>query len=128
VDLAALADSEYCYLTTTGRRTGEPHEIEIWFATAHGVVYMLSGRGDRADWVRNLRADNRVLLRIGDHTWRTAARTVVDPQEEATARRLLAAKYQGWTPGAALSEWATTALPVAVDVPGRDQRPPAGGV
>jgi hypothetical protein len=27
-----LADEEFCYLTTTGRVTGRPHEIEIWFA------------------------------------------------------------------------------------------------
>ena len=28
----ALAGETYCYLTTTGRVTGKPHTIEIWFA------------------------------------------------------------------------------------------------
>ena len=31
-DLRALADEDFCYLTTTGRVTGRPHEIEIWFS------------------------------------------------------------------------------------------------
>jgi hypothetical protein len=26
-----LADEDYCYLTTIGRVSGEPREIEIWF-------------------------------------------------------------------------------------------------
>ncbi len=29
--LPKLKDEEYCYLTTIGRVTGKPHEIEIWF-------------------------------------------------------------------------------------------------
>ena len=27
----ALAGESYCYLTTRGRVTGQPHTIEIWF-------------------------------------------------------------------------------------------------
>ena len=30
--LAAHVDDDFCYLTTRGRVTGAPHEIEIWFA------------------------------------------------------------------------------------------------
>jgi hypothetical protein len=26
-----LADEDFCYLTTTGRKSGKPHESEIWF-------------------------------------------------------------------------------------------------
>jgi nitroimidazol reductase NimA-like FMN-containing flavoprotein (pyridoxamine 5'-phosphate oxidase superfamily) len=35
--------AEYCYITTTGRRTGRPHTIEIWFAWHDGRLYILSG-------------------------------------------------------------------------------------
>ncbi len=34
----------------------KPHEIEIWFADDDDTLYMLSGGGDRSDWVRNLRS------------------------------------------------------------------------
>lgn len=116
MELTELANEEYCHLTTTGRRSGRPHEIEIWFGARDGVVYLLSQGGTQADWVRNLLADDQVRLRISSHTWDTTARLVVEPEEEAVARRLLAAKYQGWSPGEPFSDWAATALPVALDV------------
>jgi len=44
------------------------------------------------------------------------ARVLEPGEEEQQARLLLAGKYQGWKPGAPLSGWARTALPVAVDL------------
>ena len=59
-----MADDDYCYLTTTGRRTGNPHRIEIWYAAAPGVLYLLAGGGRGSDWVQNLVAEPRVLVEI----------------------------------------------------------------
>ena len=39
----ALKDEEYCYLTTMGRVTGNPHQIEIWFGSKNNTLYLLSG-------------------------------------------------------------------------------------
>ena len=113
--MEAPGGEDFAYVTTTGRRTGRPHTIEIWFGVEKGSVYVLSGGGDRSDWVRNLRAEPRVGLRIGDRSWSATARVVEDPEEDAMARRLLATKYQGWLEGRPLSRWAATALPVALD-------------
>jgi deazaflavin-dependent oxidoreductase (nitroreductase family) len=108
---------DFCYLTTTGRRTGSPHTIEIWFASEGGTtIFLLSGGGDRSDWVRNLRAYPSVQVRIGDREWNGKARLVEDSDEESLARRLLATKYQGWREGRPMTGWATTALPVAIDL------------
>ena len=65
-DLRALAEESFCYLTTTGRVTGRPHEIEIWFSLVPETqtLYMLSGGGDRSDWVKNLRRNPEVTVRI----------------------------------------------------------------
>lgn len=111
-----MADEDFAYVTTDGRRTGRPHTIEIWFGVDGGCVYLLSGGGERSDWVRNLLAHPRVGLRIRDQQWHADARVVGDSQEEAGARRLLASKYQGWQEGRPLSRWASTALPVALDL------------
>lgn len=108
------ADESFCYLTTTGRRSGRPHTIEIWFAVDHDAVYMLSGGGDRADWVRNLLAEPKVRLRIADHEWDADARVIVDAPADAHPRQLLAAKYQSWREGQPLSTWARIALLVEV--------------
>jgi hypothetical protein len=45
IDARSAGDLDYCYLTTTGRHTGTPHRIEIWFGLGDGVVYILSGGG-----------------------------------------------------------------------------------
>ncbi len=111
-----LAGEQYCYLTTTGRVSGNAHEIEIWFNVAGDTLYLLSGAGERSDWVKNLRQEPDVRLRISDATLAGVARVVDSGSEEdALARRLLTEKYQ---PGYErdLSDWRRTALPVAVDV------------
>lgn len=112
-----LTNEPYCYLTTRGRRTGAPHTVEIWFGVRGGVLYLLSGGGHRSDWVRNLLAEPSVAVRIGSGTERRGhARLVEDAEEDAAARLLLAAKYQGWSDGQPLSSWASTALAVAIDL------------
>jgi len=116
-----LAGEAYCYLTTTGRRTGDPHTIEIWFGMADDGrgLYLLSGGGDRSDWVRNLMADPSVIVRIGSTSEdeQAARARIVDPgEEDDAARKLLAAKYQGWDETRALSTWARTALCIAIEV------------
>ena len=113
-DGRSLADLDYCYLTTIGRRSGEPHRIEIWFALAGGVVYLLSGGGDRSDWVRNLQASPEVVLEIGDEERATTARLVTDREEDSLARRLVAEKYRPRSRGS-LDEWERTSLPVAIE-------------
>lgn len=110
-------EESFCYVTTRGRRTGRPHTIEIWFGTEDGrTLYLLSGGGHGSDWVRNVRADPSVTVRIGPsgEALAATARLVDDPDEEALARRLLASKYQGWSEGGRMSSWARTALPVAL--------------
>jgi len=58
-----LAGEDFAYLTTTGRKSGRPHRIEIWFAIENGAIYMLSGGGESADWVRNSSSPARVKLK-----------------------------------------------------------------
>jgi len=107
-------DEPYCYLTTTGRSSGQPREIEIWFAAEGDTIYLLSGGGHNAHWVLNLIKQPRVRVRIADETFAGTARVLEPGEEERAARPLLAAKYQDWQPGKPLSGWARTALPVAI--------------
>lgn len=112
-----LADEDFAYLTTTGRRSGKAHTIEIWFGLHDGRVYLLSGGGDRADWVRNLRKTPRVRIRVGTRTAPGTARILrAGTEEDARARELLDGKYQGWRAGRRLSSWARNALPVAIEL------------
>lgn len=111
----SLAKEEFCYLTTTGRVTGRPHEIEIWFGLRGSTVYMLSG-SHTSDWVKNLLKDPAVTVRIGKQTFPGSARLVQDKAEDTMARFLVAEKYHELEDDQTLDEWARTALPVAVDL------------
>ena len=111
-----LAGEAYCYLTTAGRVTGKPHEIEIWFGLVGNTCYLLSGGRDKSDWVKNLMRNPSVTVRISKQTFQAVARIVTDEKEQALARDLLADKYTERETDGSLSEWARTALPVALDI------------
>jgi len=116
VDEREPAELDYCYITTTGRRSGRPHTIEIWFALRNERVYVLSGGGEQSDWVRNVRVNPTVGLRLGDLDFLAQSRVVEDPEEDALARDLVFEKYASRTSDD-LEEWRRTALPIAVDLP-----------
>jgi deazaflavin-dependent oxidoreductase (nitroreductase family) len=91
----------YLYLTTTGRRSGLPREIEIWFTEHAGHFYIIAEHRERADWVRNIRANPRVRVRVGDRRFEASARPLDDEREPELARTVKAlsdAKY-GWSDG-----------------------------
>jgi len=116
-DVTAAADEEFCYLTTTGRRTGQPHTIEIWFAVDRGIVYMMAGGRDTSDWVRNLVAHPMVRLQVGEQDWDARARLVdAGTDEDTRVRPLLRDKYASTDDD--LVSWARTALPVALEIVG----------
>lgn len=110
------AKRSVCRLETIGRTSGRPREIEIWFAADGDRVYLLSGGRDDAHWVRNLRANPSVRIRVGGRWLSGTAREIEGQPEDPQARQLLAAKYQGWREGRPLSEWAAESLPVAIDL------------
>lgn len=121
--LAAVADADFCYLTTKGRVTGRPHTIEIWFVVYEGAIYMLAGSGHRADWVRNIKKEPGVEVRFGSRNGEPHAGRgrVIDaraePELDAAVRPIVATKYDEWEDGPdgrRLSGWARTALPVEV--------------
>jgi len=111
--LQTCADDYVCYLTTTGRVTGKAHTIEIWFAVSGAKIYMLAGDRDRADWIRNLRRNPEVAVRLRERLYPGMAYEVTDPEEDALARRLLVDKYDP-IEGGGLGEWGRTSLPVAI--------------
>jgi deazaflavin-dependent oxidoreductase (nitroreductase family) len=112
----ALATTEFCYLTTRGRRSGEPHRIEIWFVAHDDGAYLLSD-SDRSDWYRNLVAEPSVTLEIAGQSRQTRA-APVDPADPASApvRATMVAKYQAGY-GEDLARWSETAWLVRIDWP-----------
>ena len=120
---ARWAGEPFLYLTTTGRRTGRPHRIEIWFAAHEGRLYLLSGGRERADWVRNLQANPRVTVELGDETRVGGAHALeAGAPDDRLARELLVAKYASTEED--LDEWGRTSLPVLVEFASDAVAPP----
>ena len=74
----------YLYLTTTGRVTGQPREIEIWFTKHGGHLYLVAER-ESANWVRNIQSQPQVKVRLGGAELNAVAR-IVHNRPRASAR------------------------------------------
>jgi deazaflavin-dependent oxidoreductase (nitroreductase family) len=115
LDVDAHRGDDFCYVTTTGRVTGRPHTIEIWFVAHEGCVYLMAGN-PRSDWVRNLRARAAARVRLGATEVAARGVPIDDPQDprQAVVRRLMADKYDEREADGSLTDWAQTALVVQV--------------
>ena len=112
---SALAARDFCYVTTTGRTSGRPHRIEIWFAAhpEHDTIFMMSGGRERADWVRNLVASPRCEVEIGETRFVGYGRVIEGTAEDELARTI---GHDNYAQGDDLAGWRATALPVAIDL------------
>ena len=113
---ADARSDEYCYLTTTGRRSGQPHRIEIWYAAHGDTLYLLAGAGRSSDWVKNISAEPNVVVEVDGETRAGNARVVDEGDEVERARSLVFEKYAPRYDGD-LTEWRERALPIAIDLP-----------
>ncbi|PWR11220.1 nitroreductase family deazaflavin-dependent oxidoreductase [Micromonospora acroterricola] len=79
-------------LETTGRRTGQPRYTPVCDGLDGDVFWLVSQRGRRADWVRNVEADNRVRLKVGGGRrarWRTGTARIVEDDDPRQRQRIL---------------------------------------
>jgi deazaflavin-dependent oxidoreductase (nitroreductase family) len=89
-------------LTTTGRRSGQPRTVTIWFvADDAGRLYVQSGKEGRTDWYLNLLQNPAVTMRIGELRMKGVATPVEDQTEAARVHALFRQKYLR----ARLSDW-----------------------
>ena len=99
--LESVKDSRVLYLTTVGRRTGLPREIEIWFVVCCERLYLFAETGEAANWVKNVRHNPKVSVRIEERRIDATAR-VLDRQSDRKLWDLVAEianrKY-GWGDG-----------------------------
>ena len=100
-ELDAVRDLPYLYLTTTGRKSGLPREIEIWFIVYQRSFYIFAENFDRADWVRNIALNPGVRVRVGDRAFDATAQALEQARDAAewnAVEDLARAKY-GWGDG-----------------------------
>jgi len=92
---------QFVYITTTGRKTGLPRQIEIWFVELEDRLYILAEHGLKAKWVQNIIADPNVNVRLGNRQFRGVGRLldeVKDGERYSKAQSAAREKY-GWGEG-----------------------------
>jgi deazaflavin-dependent oxidoreductase (nitroreductase family) len=94
-------NNQYLYLTTIGRKSGQPREIEIWFTKLNGLYYLIAEKGEQANWVRNILHNDAVSFRVESQFFKGTGR-VIYPGDEfelwQNVRALSDRKY-GWSEG-----------------------------
>jgi deazaflavin-dependent oxidoreductase (nitroreductase family) len=94
-------EPQYLYLTTIGRKTGSPREIEIWFTALDGRFYLIAEKREQANWAQNILVNPQVSFRVGRQTFSGIGR-VVDESNETELRRQVSEKFDqkyGWSDG-----------------------------
>lgn len=80
----ALETDRIIDITTTGRRTGEPHRIEIWFHRLDGRYYITGTPNRPRSWYANLVAHPSFTFHLKQSATAdlvATARPVLDPDE-----------------------------------------------
>ena len=94
-------ESKFLYLTTIGRSSGKPREIEIWYTQYRQNYYVISYLFRRCQWVQNIQKNPGVHFRVGQKAYSGRAR-IPDPLREPelydVIKRLSEKKY-GWSDG-----------------------------
>lgn len=70
-------------LTTIGRKSGQPRITPLQYEEIDGAYYLGAARGLKADWVRNLQANQQVELRVGAKRISGLAEVVTEPKRMA---------------------------------------------
>jgi len=121
----ALAHGLTCDITTTGRTSGKPRRIEIWYVLIDGQVYITGTPGPR-DWYANMLAQPHFIFHIkeGAHADLPArALPITDPAER---RRIFDAvmRSNSWFRAQSydLDAWVAASPLVAIEFDGISNR------
>jgi deazaflavin-dependent oxidoreductase (nitroreductase family) len=104
-DLAKVAHDRLMYLTTIGRKTGNPHLVEVWFAVREGQIF-LSHEGEETDWMKNIRRNSQVSFEIGGKNFTGKAHFLEDSTDEAwIGKEALYEKYYSKATREVIEDW-----------------------
>ena len=102
--MSETPEPQYLYLTTIGRKSGKPHQIEIWFVKNAECYYMVTEDPAQSDWVKNIHHNPAVMFSIGSREAEAIegrgrlVDAAAEPELAAVVSELMDAKYQ-WSDG-----------------------------
>ncbi len=128
----------FVLLTVTGRRSGRRWQRPVRAVRRDTTLYVVAMLGEHSDWLRNVRKERRVQVKVGGQHHEGLAREIADPAERKTAQELYirevfladyadyAAYHWSWPTRGRIKEahrrWAEDGIMVAVDFAGPEHR------
>jgi deazaflavin-dependent oxidoreductase (nitroreductase family) len=95
--LQRFAGKHTLRLTHFGRKTGQPHEVTIWFVFDGRRMYLATANVNR-QWVKNVMKTPRVHLVIAREGFDGEVRFIADPVERDAVLKKFQSKYWMYTP------------------------------
>jgi F420H(2)-dependent quinone reductase len=92
---------EFLYLTTTGWKSGSPHEIEIWFVAYESCYCLCAEHREQTHWVQNIRHNPVVSFWVNGEVFQGHGH-IVDPSNEQERAAVLSALFDqkySWSDG-----------------------------
>jgi deazaflavin-dependent oxidoreductase (nitroreductase family) len=99
--LKRVAGKQTTTLTHYGRKTGQPHEVTIWFVLDGDRLYIGTANVKR-QWVRNVQKKPQIRLSMDSETFEGTARFLADRAEHERAMAAIRRKYWMFRPVIAL--------------------------
>jgi deazaflavin-dependent oxidoreductase (nitroreductase family) len=100
----ALARDRVIDITTTGRKSGRPRRIELWFHNLDGTIYLTGSPGKR-DWYANLFAHPDFTFHLKQSVRADLPAHATPIVEEGARRAILSRIVQDVGRSEELEEW-----------------------
>lgn len=95
--LKKAASKRTTTVTHFGRKTGQPHEVTIWFVLDGDRLYIGTANVNR-QWVRNVQKTPQIRLSIAGEMFEGTARFLTDRAEHEHAMAAIRRKYWMFRP------------------------------
>jgi hypothetical protein len=105
-------------ITTTGRTSGRPRRVEIWFHNLDGRLYLTGTPGAR-DWYENLRTHPELVFHLKESTRADLAARATPVLDPGPRRAVLARILEGLGHAGSLEAWVSGSPLVEVEITGR---------
>ena len=115
----ALAQDRIIDITTTGRKSGQAHRIEIWFHNVNGRLF-ISGLPGHRDWYANLVAHPDFTFHLKESVQADLPARAVPITEESQRRAIMSAIIQKLSGDYDLEKWVANSPLVKCAMHGND--------
>jgi deazaflavin-dependent oxidoreductase (nitroreductase family) len=96
----------FLLLTTKGRKSGKDRRTPLEYHKVSGVIHILSARGEKANWIQNMRAQpDKIRVQVGFRSFNARAEIIDDSSTIENFLRWysrnhprLAKVFFGWDP------------------------------